>query len=305
MASRGCPNDCDFCCVHGVYGRKQRHIPVTDIIEDVEKCGGKHLIFLDDNIWGNRKYALELFRRLEPLGVRWIGQASVKSILDDELFDLAVRSGLLGLFVGVESIEPDVMKRLRKSLASVSLYEEAVARCRKAGVLFMASLIFGMDDQTPQVFDRTLDFLIGNSVPAISPNILTPYPGTRLHDRLKSEGRLLHTDWAYYDHLQVCYQPKNMSPEELTERYLDFRERFFSYASILRRGWAQLRVAPLIYMFTSFAYRKTTREHRKRSRAYFELLRQGNLSPVSSTNDAPAHGALSEIAGNPGSRASH
>jgi radical SAM superfamily enzyme YgiQ (UPF0313 family) len=280
MASRGCPNTCDFCCVHSVYGRRPRHMPVEDIIADIRHSGGKKVIFLDDNIWGNRSYSLKLFKELEKLRVKWIGQASIKSILDDEIFDQAVRSGLTGLFVGVECIEPDVLKKLRKSFATVALFEEAIARCRQAGVFFLASLIFGMDEQTPRVFEHTLDFLIRNSVPAIAPNMLTPYPGTRLHERLRKQGRLLHTNWAYYDHLQVSFQPKNMEPEELAEKYIDFRRRFFSFSSILRRAPAQLRVAPLIYLGTNFAYRMTTREHGKRSRKYFEWLRGENGGSV-------------------------
>jgi radical SAM superfamily enzyme YgiQ (UPF0313 family) len=279
MASRGCPNDCSFCCVHTVYGRKQRHIPVEDIISDIRANNSRNIIFLDDNIWGSRAYALKLFRQLIPLRVKWIGQASAKSILDDEIFDLAVRSGLWGLFVGVECIEHDVLKKMRKSLASVALYEDAIARCRKSGVFFLASLIFGMDDQSPMVFDHTLDFLIRNSVPGISPNMLTPYPGTRIYDQFLREGRLLHRNWAYYDHLQVSFQPKTMGPEELTEKYLDFREQFFSYSSIFRRAWAQIRVAPLVYIATSLAFRRTTREHRKRAKLYFKWLREENRKP--------------------------
>lgn len=273
MASRGCPNRCDFCCVHAVYGNRQRHVPVSDILEDIRESGGRTIIFLDDNIWGSRAYALELFKGLAPLKVRWVGQASARSILDDELFDLALRSGLMGLFVGVECIEPDVLRKLRKSFDSVAQYEEAIARCRKAGVFFLASLIFGMDEQSPRVFERTLDFLLRNSVPAIAPNMLTPYPGTRLYARLKREGRILHENWAYYDHLQVDFRPRAMEPEELTEKYLDFRERFYSFSSIFRRAPAQLRVAPLIYLGTNMAYRLTTREHRKRARDYFKWLR--------------------------------
>jgi radical SAM superfamily enzyme YgiQ (UPF0313 family) len=274
MFSRGCPNDCEFCCVHRVYGRRQRFIPVERIIEDIERCGARRLMFLDDNIGGTRSYALRLFEALQPLKVQWCGQASVRFILDDELFGAALRSGLKGLFVGVETIEADARRKMRKSLDSVELYEKAIKRCRCAGIMFHASLIFGLDEQTPHVFDRTLDFLIRNKVPSISPNILTPYPGTLLFDRLMREGRILHTNWHYYDHLMVSYRPKNMEPEELAEKYLDFRQKFFSYSSIIKRGWAQLRVAPLIYVALNLAYRKTTRLYKENSRKYFRWLRQ-------------------------------
>ncbi len=288
MFSRGCPNDCEFCCVHRVYGRKQRFIPVERIVEDIERSGAKNLMFLDDNIGGTRSYAMRLFRALRPLKVRWLGQASVRLVLDRELFEAALQSGMGGLFLGVESIEPESLKKMRKSLASIELYEEAIRRCRMAGVAFHASLIFGLDEQTPQVFEHTLEFLIRNSVPTISANILTPYPGTLLFERLAREGRILHTNWAYYDHTTVSYQPKNMEPEELAEKYLEFRKDFFSYSSIIRRGWAQLRVMPLVYLGMNMAYRGTTKLLRKRHREYFTWLRQQKGAPALEGIRAPA-----------------
>ncbi|NVL93192.1 MAG: B12-binding domain-containing radical SAM protein [Desulfobacterales bacterium] len=280
MASRGCPYDCEFCCVHRVYGRRQRHIPIELIVEDIRRTGARRVMFLDDNIGGVRSYIVQLITALKPLKVSWYAQASPRFILDDELFDAAVRSGLEALFVGVESVDPEARKRIRKSLPSIHLYQKAIKRCRSAGVIFHASVIFGLDEDTPGVFERTLEFLLRNSVPSISACILTPYPGTPLFERLMREGRILHTNWSYYDHTTVCYQPKNMDPEELAERYLDFRNRFFSYSSIMQRGYAQFRVAPLVYLGTNLVYRKTTRLMEEHFRNYSNWLRQQKRTPT-------------------------
>jgi radical SAM superfamily enzyme YgiQ (UPF0313 family) len=287
MFSRGCPNDCEFCCVHTVYGRRQRFLPIETILQDIRRSGARKLLFLDDNIGGRRSYAMRLFHSLRPLNVTWLGQATVNLILDDELFGAAVRSGLRGLFLGVESIEPEALRKMKKSLSSIELYEKAIRRCHAAGVAFHASLIFGLDEQTPHVFERTLDFLLRNSVPSISANILTPYPGTRLFERFARERRILHTNWSYYDHTTVCYQPRNMAPEELTEKYLDFRRKFFSYSSIIRRGYAQLRVAPLIYLGMNVAYRKTTRLLEEHYREYFRWLRHQTVYPPQPLRSEP------------------
>lgn len=287
MFSRGCPNDCEFCSVHRVYGRKQRFLSIDTIIKDIEKFGSKRLMFLDDNIGGRRSYAMKLFKALQPLKVGWLGQASASFILDDELFNAALQSGVRGLFIGVESVEPEALKALRKSLSGVAMYEKAVRRCREAGVAFHASLIFGLDEQTPNVFEHTLDFLLRNSVPSISANILTPYPGTFLFDRMMREDRILHTNWSYYDHTTVNFKPKNMEPEELAEKYVEFRKKFFSFRSVIRRGWAQLGVAPFIYLGMNLAYRKTTRTLRERNRLYFDWLREHGKAPVQSALSVP------------------
>jgi len=280
MATRGCPYDCEFCCVRRLYGPGQRHVPIERILADIVRNDPKLIMFLDDNIAATRPYAMQLFRALRPLRKRWCGQASLRFILDEELFRAAVRSGLGALFVGVETIEPDARRAMRKSPATIQQYDQAVERCRAAGVAFHASLIFGLDEQTPRVFEHTLEFLLRNSVPSISPNILTPYPGTRLFDRLQREGRILHTNWAYYDHTTVCYQPKNMSPEELAEGYIDFRRKFLSAASIAKRLPAHWRTMPLLYLAVNVALRRATNRQERRFRDYFAWLRHGRGTPA-------------------------
>jgi radical SAM superfamily enzyme YgiQ (UPF0313 family) len=299
MASRGCPYDCEFCCVHKVYGRRQRHIPIENIVEDIRRTGSRHIMFLDDNVGGERFFTMQLIAAMKPLKVHWYAQVPARFILDDELFDAAVRSGLEAVFVGIESIELEANKRMHKSLPSIESYGKAIERCRSAGVIFHASLIFGLDEETPDIFERTLEFLLHNSVPSISPCILTPYPGTPLFERLMGERRILHTNWSYYDHTTVCYQPKNMEPEELAEKYLDFRKRFFSWASIIQRGYAQWRVAPLIYFGSNLAYRKTTEFMKGHFKNYFKWLRQQKRVPtpdrIYSTNGLNDHRPLFHV----------
>jgi len=273
MSTRGCAYNCEFCCVHRVYGHKARHVPIPHIVSDIARNEPKLIMFLDDNIGVDRAYSLALFEALRPLRKRWCGQATLRFILDEELFAAAVRSGLKGVFVGVETIEPEARTGLRKLLGSMREYDEAVRRCRAAGIMFHASLIFGLDDQTPRVFERTLDFLARNSVPSISANMLTPYPGTQLFDRLKRENRILHTNWTYYDHLTVCFQPKNMSVEELGERHLAFCREFLSWSSIARRLPAQWGNMPLLYLGMSMAMRRSVTHLMHRQRDYMTWLR--------------------------------
>jgi radical SAM superfamily enzyme YgiQ (UPF0313 family) len=248
-------------------------MPIPNIVSDITRNNPKYIMFLDDNIGASRPYSLALFEAVRPLKVRWCGQATLRFILDDDLFAAAVRSGLKGVFVGVETIEPEARARLHKSPASMAEYDKAVKRCRDAGVMFHASLIFGLDDQTPRVFERTLDFLWRNSVSSISPNILTPYPGTQLFDRLKQENRILHTNWRYYDHLSVCYQPKNMSVEELGERHLAFCREFLSWSSIARRLRAHWNNMPLLYLGMNLAMRRGTSHMEHRLKDYMAWLR--------------------------------
>ena len=99
MTTRGCPYDCEFCCVSDLYGKQIRHSPVSNVIRDIEESQGKSFIFLDDNIIGKPKYAKELFRAMKPLNIKWGGQASVSFVHDIELMKLAAEKRMLSAFL--------------------------------------------------------------------------------------------------------------------------------------------------------------------------------------------------------------
>ena len=204
------------------------------------------------------------------LGVSLEAQGKIPEAIDAYREVLRCDATHIGAYNNLASL----LKSEEKEHEIKALYEEAIKRCRSAGVIFHASLIFGLDEDTPHVFERTLEFLLRHSVPSISPCILTPYPGTPLFKRLMRERRILHTNWSYYDHTTVCYQPKHMDPEELAEKYLEFRNRFFSHSSFIQRAYAQLRVAPFVYFGANLVYRKTTRLMKEHFRNYFNWLRQ-------------------------------
>ncbi len=264
LTSRGCPYHCDFCCVTDLFGKEIRHIPVANVVRDIQESGRKIFMFLDDNIIGHRSYARELFAALKPLKISWVGQSSISLLVkDDELLDLAVESGCTGLFIGVESVKEAQMGSLRKSFASLRELEAGLKKMRRAGIFALASLIFGFDEDTPDVFDDTVHFLIENKVHTVAFNVLTPYPGTKTFQKMKEEGRLLTDDWKYYDHSTVVFQPKNMSPYELMVGKIKARKKFYSAPSVLRRLPANMR-HPLVYLAMNWGHIKGVKVEEKR-----------------------------------------
>jgi radical SAM superfamily enzyme YgiQ (UPF0313 family) len=215
MTTRGCPYNCDFCCVHDVFGRKVRHVPVDNVVQDIQDSGGKTFLFLDDNIIGDPKYAKELFHAIKPLNIRWGGQASISFVKETETMRLAAESGCKGLFFGLESVSKSQLQALRKSPKDIEHVEEAIKKVKDFGIHFHASMIFGFDSDTTDVFPETLDFLNRNRVRSASLNVLTPYPGTKIYQRLRDEERLITDNWRYYDHNTVVFKPRQMSPLEL------------------------------------------------------------------------------------------
>ncbi len=259
VTTRGCPYDCDFCAVPKFFGRKLRSLPVEKVVCDIKASKGKIFLFLDDNIIGRPKYAKELFKALEPLKIRWVGQASMSFVKDTELMRLAAKSGCSVLFFGLESVSTEALKRMGKSIKQLEANEDAIKKIKDYGIVFHASMVFGFDEEDKSIFAETLEFLVRNKISTVSFNVLTPYPGTRIYDRLKKEGRLLTEDWKYYDHNSVVFKPKNMTPRELMEGHLWTRKHFYSLGSIAKRFNGALS-HPLLYTAMNFGYRKSIKE---------------------------------------------
>lgn len=235
MTTRGCPYDCDFCCVHDIYGPRVRHVPVENVVRYLIESGGKRFMFLDDNIVGDLRYARDLFRAIKPLRIKWVGQASLSFALDKESLKLAADSGCGGLFFGLESVSESRLGKMRKSFRTIKELERAIREIMGHGIIMMASVIFGFDEDTDDTFGETLEFLNRNRVGSAAFNILTPYPGTRTYRQLKGENRLLTEDWRRYDHTTVVFEPRGMTPTRLALGRLWTRKEFTKTSNIIRR----------------------------------------------------------------------
>jgi radical SAM superfamily enzyme YgiQ (UPF0313 family) len=272
ISGRGCPNRCEFCSVPRIYGSRVRKVPVAQVLEQVKRSRSYYIAFLDDNLTADRDYALALFEELRGLKVNFIGQATVKFLLDDTLFQAAVAAGLKGIFVGFETVDREGRQRLKKAV-SLEAYGEAIRKCRAARVFLHGSFIFGLDEHDKTIFSRTRDFIMENKITSVGAYMLTPYPGTPLYDRMVAEGRLIHRNWAFYDHGTPVFLPKRMTLEELAEGYVKFRESVFSLWGIARRRPAGLAVTSA-YLHVNAALRRVTSRFRDHYENYFNWLKQ-------------------------------
>ena len=235
QTTRGCPHKCEFCSVHRFFGGKYRHRPVNLVLEDLKAANTRHIFFVDDNIAAHRKYALELFKALEPLHLYWGSQCNITVAKDIELLRAASRAGCFSLFLGVESINPESLKRFGKSFNKVEDYVQAFKTIKAAGIEPMVSMIMGLDGDGPETFAASLRFLVKNKIPIAYVFILTPAPGTPLFDRFIAEGRLFSTDWNRYGGDEAVFYPENYSPETLEKEFWKLLKSFYSLKSIFVR----------------------------------------------------------------------
>jgi radical SAM superfamily enzyme YgiQ (UPF0313 family) len=263
ITTRGCPYDCDFCSVTNIFGKKIRHIPVENIVRDIVSSGGKKVIFYDDNIIGQPKYAKELFKAIKPLNIRWVGQATISLINDTDLMRLAVESGCMGLLIGLESISESQMKSMKKCIKELDRLKLALRDIMKMGILVHATMIFGFDSDTIEVFEDTVRFLIECKISSVSFCVLTPLPGTKTYDNMVKEGRLITTDWNYFNNRTVVFKPHNMSPYELQFGNWQAKREFYRMNSIMRRLTGNLR-HPGFHLISNFTYIKHVKTEKGR-----------------------------------------
>ena len=234
QTGRGCPNNCSFCSVSAVNGRPYRFRPIPEVIEEIRSTRG-WIGFIDDNITGNPSRAKELFEALIPLKLRWVGQADLRMAKDPELLRLAALSGCHALFVGIESVSPENLRATHK-MPNLGLdMSAAIQAIQKAGIAVIGSFVLGLDEDGPDVFARTLEFAMQNRLAVAQFSVLTPFPGTRMYDQLKSEGRIFDSDWSHYTMSKVVYHPLHMSPEQLEAGQAWVYRQFYSFPSILKR----------------------------------------------------------------------
>jgi len=286
QTTRGCPHQCDFCYVTHFFGKTYRCRPVDEVIEEVRRLEGEFLVFIDDNIAGNRHYAKELFTRLRPLKKKWASQASLTLTRDPELLRLAAESGCVSLFVGIESLSSENLKDVNKSFNRTNQFEEAIKALHDHDIMIVAGFIFGLDHDDEGVFERTLRFCERNRIELPSLFLLTPLPGTPLFQRIESEGRLLHKDWTKYNGATVVFKPKLMTEETLQRGFNWVCKEAYSWSSILKRVFhPQQRFVTRV--FSNMAYRsivqKTPKSHIPNLSRI--LQRMNDTIPLQNTRD--------------------
>lgn len=237
VTSRGCPHACEFCYKARFWGRHfYRRRPLADIERELASFRGGAVFILDDNFLGHVRQAREVLPLLRASGLVWQAGASLDVVRDPSLLDEAYDAGCRSLFMGFESLLPDNMRRAHKLVNFSADYRDVIRRVHDSGIMINGSFMFGFDQDSPDVFERTVDFAVDNRLETATFHILTPFPGTRAFDRLDAEGRILHRDWSRYDAHHAVFRPRRMSVPQLEEGYRRAYSDFYTFGSILHRS---------------------------------------------------------------------
>jgi radical SAM superfamily enzyme YgiQ (UPF0313 family) len=236
VVSRGCPHVCDFCYKEAFFegGRSFYTQTVDAALAEIERLPGRHLYFLDDHLFGDRRFATALFDGMRGMGRLWQAAGTVNAVLAPNLLEKAAEAGLRSLFVGFESLSTANLLEQRKFQNLRRDYAAAIRRLHSLGVMINGSFVFGMDADEESVFERTVEWAVEHGIETATFHILTPYPGTALHQRLTAQGRITIHDWDLYDTRHAVFQPARMSGETLEHGYWRAYRDFYRWGSILR-----------------------------------------------------------------------
>lgn len=236
VVTRGCPQHCDFCYKDAFFqgGRSFYTQRVDDALAEIERLPGRHLYFLDDHLFGNRRFAAALFEGMAGMGRVFQGAATVDSVLRGDLVEKAAEAGLRSLFVGFETFDENNLRASNKKQNLARDYEAVARRLSDLGIMINGSFVFGMDADDESVFARTVDWAVRNGITTATFHIQTPYPGTRLFAAMEAAGRITTRDWRRYDTRHVVYRPARLTPEALEAGYWRAYRDFYGWSAIAR-----------------------------------------------------------------------
>jgi radical SAM superfamily enzyme YgiQ (UPF0313 family) len=219
--SRGCPFDCSFCSVTKMFGRKCRFRSVESVLDEMARrveAGYRNFFFYDDNFSADKERTKKLLEGILRRGLKlwWSCQSRVDIAHDDELLDLARRSGGALVCLGVESVNPNTLKDYNKR-QSVSEIVNCIVKLKAHKMRALCMFVLGSDSDSPLTIRETVRFLKRWQPRYAQFSILVPLPGTKFRQQMEAEGRIWSNNWSYYDGTHVVTYPKNFSPMQLLD----------------------------------------------------------------------------------------
>ena len=273
QTTRGCPMNCTFCSVTAFNGARYRQRPVPDVVREFQLIREKRVLVVDDNLVGTRPEhiarAKDLFRAMARANLRkeWVAQATVNFGDDEVLLALAAKAGCKGVFIGFESPTPAGLLELGKkfNLLRGRDFRASVQRIQRHNILVVGSFIIGLDGDKPGIGRRVADAATQYGVDNLNAMFLTPLPGTRLWERMKSEGRLAHNsfpeDWKYFTLTYPVARYKHLPLDTIIREMISCDREFYSMPRVLGRVWNNFwqRRSPFISLVGNLSYRSNLR----------------------------------------------
>ena len=271
QTTRGCPLNCNFCSVSAFNGTHYRQRPIADVVHEFQTIREKRVLVVDDNLIGTRgdhiARAKDLFRAMIQADLRkeWIAQATINFADDEELLALAAKAGCCGVFIGFETLSPEGLRELGKkfNLLRDRDFSASVRRIQRHRIQVVGSFILGLDVDAPGIGARIAEVAAQYGVDNLNVLFLTPLPGTRLWDTMKSDDRIALSrfpdDWPYYTLTFPVARYAQLLLDQSIDEMVRCNQRFYSVRNIMGRMWGNLWRRPFVTFVANVSYRSNLR----------------------------------------------
>lgn len=262
--SRGCPFDCSFCSVTKVFGREYRFRSAENVMKELlSRDDTSPFFFCDDNFTAHPKRTRGLLGLMlkHKIG-NWSCQVRCDVAKDEELLSMMAKAGCAMACIGFESVNIKTLQAYQKKQTLDDIIK-AIRSFHKRKIMVHGMFVLGGDDDSVHTIWETLKFVIKQKIDTIQMSILTPFPGTKVHDDLQKEKRIFSRDWSLYDGQHVVFKPKLLSARQLQLNVLQAYTNFYS----LSRSFSmlfKLRFKNAIFRFMGYRIvRQWTQQNRR------------------------------------------
>jgi radical SAM superfamily enzyme YgiQ (UPF0313 family) len=243
QTSRGCPFDCSFCSVTGMFGKKYRFRSTENVMAELKKYNQPRnsIFFYDDNFAAHHQRAKALMQAMirERFRFQWTAQVRADITEDEELVRLMKKAGCHTLFIGFESVNPRSLQEMKKK-QTVEGITRAIRILRKYHIHIHGMFVYGFDEDDWQTIKETVKFAKKTKLTSTQFLILTPLPGSELYKKISSENRIAFRDWTLYDAHHVVFKPARFSLFDLQRAQIFSHKKFYSMKQTVIRffkGW--------------------------------------------------------------------
>ena len=236
QVSRGCPYHCEFCLVTQMFGNKMRYREIDNVVEEIRSLPLKKILFVDDNLTFNKKYALELVKQLRSLNITWTCQSSIEIGFEENLLREMAESGCQNIIIGLESLNESSIKEIHKFHNRIEEYRQSIENILKAGIQVYPSFVVGFDHDTLEEFDKIVRFSGDCNLPYVMVSLLGASPGSELYDRANKDGRWYGSPTEFRGGIFPVMYYRNFTQVEVYRKYIMTLQGLYSFKNLSERA---------------------------------------------------------------------
>jgi len=216
LSSRGCPYICNYCPYK--VGYKWRIRSAKNVVDEIEylieRYNIKGVCFRDAIFTFDRRRMLEFAEEIKKRNIKidWACETHLNH-LDKELIDTLYESGMRSINVGIETLNDEILKGVKRKPINIKHQEEIINYCDKKGIHITAFYIIGLPNDTIKSIKNTIEYAKRLNTHVASFTVTTPFPGTEFYEQVKD--RIYDHNWENHCGFLPVYKHDKLSKRDI------------------------------------------------------------------------------------------